>query len=116
MRIIDTGFYWGDTYPARTFVAPTMAETDSFLFEGAGGPGDSGSCMINQQGEAVGVLVAGLDPRVAGVDPTVWPAGVPWPSLLLMGTRLDVQLARAQKVRRTVLRLQNADVAPLGLT
>ena len=104
LRQYGNGIYWGETLPARTLLAPTMSDPDIVFAAGEGGPGDSGSGVINAAGEAVGVLVAGVDCRSTGtcVD------GLPWLSSLIVITRLDVQLKRAEKVLGIKLTLLGA--------
>jgi hypothetical protein len=113
LKQFGNGVYWGSRLPARTHVAPTMIEKDGFFALGQAGPGDSGSGVINASGQAVGVLVAGIDLR-AVFAVTGYPGVVPWVSAAIHITRLDVQLARAQKVLRTRLTLLGANVSPLS--
>jgi hypothetical protein len=113
LKQFGNGIYWGQHYPARTHLAPTMMDPDGFFALGMAGPGDSGSGVLNQAGEAVGVLVAGVDSRVVGV---ATPSDVPWISAAIFITRLDVQVKRAEKVLRTRLTLRSATVAPTTLS
>jgi hypothetical protein len=106
LRQYGNGIYWGDTLPARTLVAPTMIDPEIVYAVGEGGPGDSGSGVINAAGEAVGVLVAGVDCRATG---TCVP-GTPWLSSLMVITRLDSQLKRAQQVMKIKLTMLSATV------
>jgi hypothetical protein len=106
------GVYWGEAMPARTHLALSRADPDIVYLIGEGGPGDSGSGIIDLNGEAVGVLVAGLDCRgvyqATGLQ--TCSEGAPWLSSLIIVTRLDVQLKRAEKVLKTKFNILSASI------
>jgi hypothetical protein len=115
LKHFGNGIYWGKNRPARTHLAPTMIHPDMVQAFGMAGPGDSGAGVINGAGEAVGVLVAGIDLRMVFAI-SGYPTSVPWVSASIFITRLDVQLARAQKVLRTRLSMRSAKVSPFTPT
>ncbi|MGH8915827.1 MAG: hypothetical protein ACRDZM_15085, partial [Acidimicrobiia bacterium] len=88
----------GVVVPARTGVAPNMPNPDHVYFVAPGGPGDSGSGVISDDGRAVGVLVTGgvhIGDNAGGL-PEFGDIGI---------TRISPQMERAAEMLGTGLEL-----------
>lgn len=94
---------YSGTLPARSALAANTSDKYYVLAAGASAPGDSGSGVINQRGEAVGVLTGG---HGFGIGGTV----VPTPDTVF--ARLDRGVAKAQKALEIKLSLRTAAVSP----
>lgn len=104
LRQSGQGEVYGSTTPGRTHWAGSMVSSDHVFATGPALDGDSGSPVITQDGEAVGVLVGGLvhtNVRTDAID-----------SGIISITRLGPQADRAQSQLGLVdLFLQTAALA-----
>ncbi len=101
-----------DVVPGRTgvtFGAGLLGGEYTFEYTGdVGAGGDSGSPVIDHDGNAVGVLVAGVD--LANTKP-YYPFHGGTPNIV---THLDYHLARAERALGIDLSLETAGTAPLA--
>lgn len=97
LRYFGNSPTWKDALPARSAVAPNTSEKNYVLAVAESAPGDSGSGVINQRGEAVGILTGGY---VAHEFPVT------------VFSRLDYGIARAQKVLKMKFSIKSAAVSP----
>jgi hypothetical protein len=94
--------------PARSAIVPDTEDANAIQAIGIAAHGDSGSGIINQAGEALGVMSEVIAPGV--LAPVIeQPNGAIFSEPILF-SRLDVGVARAQRVLRIRLTMVNAPV------
>jgi hypothetical protein len=95
LKHFGDGLLFGDTIPARTAFTTDTTDPMWVWAYAASAPGDSGSGVMTEDGQAVGTLVE--------VDLLDGQTGI---------TRLDASIAEAQKVLGITLTLQTAKLEP----
>jgi len=91
-----------DALPARSALAPNTMDATAVQAIGIAAHGDSGSGVIDQAGEAVGVLSLGIAPAELPNGALV--------GAVIVFSRLDVGIARAQRVLHLKLSIVSAPV------
>ena len=94
IKHFGNGLVFGNTIPARTGYAPNTIDPLWVYAYAAALPGDSGSGVMTENGQAIGTLVQLDGDGTTGI------------------TRLDASIAEAERFMRIKLRLQTAKLDP----